>query len=317
MNEIIELINSAEDIIILAHDSEDADAVGSSYAMKSVLLGMGKKAECIFSDIPERHLDFMGKSYILPDEASLHQADLCICLDCGDLSRIGKRKPFFESARHTVCIDHHETNVGFGDAWYVDAQSPATGEILYELFIKMGVEITKEIAENLYAAISSDTGSFKYSNVRPRTMLITAELLKCGIDHARIARFLYDSEPIGVMKFKGYIMNTIEQYCGGKLNVVCASQDILDKYGIEEKDTGDIVNIARAVTGCEIAVSVRETPEKIKISLRSNGKHSVSDIAAKFGGGGHAMAAGAAQKGKTLKEVKDEVIRVCEEIING
>ncbi len=317
MNKIIELINSAETIIIMAHEREDADAVGSCYAMKSALSAIGKRAECIFSDAPERHLEFMGKNYLLPDEMEANGADLCICLDCGDLTRIGKRKLFFETAKKTICIDHHETNVGFADENYVDSESPATGEILFELFEKMGIVLTKYIAENLYAAISADTGSFKYSNVRPNTLRIAAKLLEYGIDHAEISRYLYDSEPIEIMKFKGHIMDNVEQFCGGKLNVVTASREVLEKYGIEEKDSGDIVNIARAVAGCEIAVSVREADGKVKISFRSNGKYSVTQIAAKYGGGGHAMAAGAAAKGRTIDDIKADIIKACEEIING
>ncbi len=317
MNSVIDLIKKADTIAILGHDSEDADAVGSCYAAKLAFLDMGKKAECYFSDIPEMRLDFLGKSFLLYDENSIPKVDLCLCLDTADLTRIGKRKAIFDLAKMTACIDHHQTNVGFADANYIDAKAPATGEIVYELLCKMGVLVTKEIARNLYAAISSDTGSFKYSNVRPKTMEIVSELLKLQINHAEIARNLFDKEPLSLIKFKGEIMNNIEQHLCGKLNVVIASKELFSKYDVKEKDSGDIVNIARGVDGCEVAVSVRETDEKIKISFRSNGKYNVAEIAARFGGGGHAMAAGASQRGKSLLEVKNEVIKVCEEFING
>lgn len=317
MNDVIDLIKKSDTIAVLGHDSEDADSVGSCYAMKLALLGMGKKAECFFSDDTEIHLAFMGKNYIIFDENNIPAVDLCLCIDCADLGRIGKRKAIFEKAIYTACIDHHETNQGFANVNYIDADAPAAGEIIYELFKKMKLEITTDIAKNLYTAISGDTGSFKYSNVRPKTMEIVSELLKLNINHAEIARQLYDTEPLEVMKFKGYIMSNVEQYCGGKLNIVCAPKALLDEYKVNEKDSGDIVNIARAVEGCEIAVSIRDAGEKIKLSFRSNGKYSVSVVAARFGGGGHAMAAGAAQYGKTLEEVKKEVILACEEFING
>lgn len=317
MNSIINLINDAESIAILAHESEDADAAGSCYAMKNVLFGMGKKVRCYFSRDIEHHLEFMGKDYELLDENDVPVFDLCLCLDCGDILRLGKRKLIFDSARHTASIDHHETNTMFAEVNLTDGNAAATGEILFRLFRKMEIKLTKEIASNLYIAISSDTGSFKYSNVSPETMQIAAELLKYNINHAEIARRLYDTEPVQVMRFKGALMNKIEQYAGGKLCLVGITADMLSKYGIEERDAGDAVNIPRAAEGCSIAVSVREAEDKIKISLRSNGEYSVSKIAEKFGGGGHKMAAGAAQTGRSFDEVKADIIKTCEEVLNG
>ena len=317
MNNVIDLIKKANSVVILAHDSEDADAVGSSFAMRLALLGMGKDVKCIFSEIPEERIRFLGDDYVIFDEDSIPTPDLCLCLDCGDVKRIGKRKAIFEAAKTTACIDHHHTNEGFCDADYIDSKAPATGEILYNIFKEMGIEITRDIARQLYAAISSDTGSFKYSNVRPETFKIAAELIGMDIDHAEIARKLFDTESLSVVKFKGYLMNNLEQYFDGKLNIVVAPDSLITEYGIEEKDTGDIVNIPRSVSGCEIAVSIREAKEKNKISFRSNGKYDVSKLAELFGGGGHIMAAGAAFRTKSIAEVKEEVIKYCEGIFNG
>ena len=166
MEKIIELIKKSQNIVILAHDNEDADAVGSSYAMRLALIKMGKSAEVFLSEEIIAYLSFMGRDYSLFDGENVPEADLCLCLDCADIFRIGKRKPIFDNAKCTAVIDHHETNIGFGDANYVEADAPATGEIIYNLLKKMDVEITADIAKNLYAAISTDTGqqctSFHY-----------------------------------------------------------------------------------------------------------------------------------------------------------
>lgn len=316
MEKIIELIKKADNVAILAHENEDADAIGSSYALRLALIGMGKSADVYLSEDIIDYLSFMGRDYRLLDDY-VKEYDLCICLDCADIFRIGKRKAIFDKAKASAVIDHHETNQGFADANYIEAEAPATGEIIYNLLKKMGIEITRDIAKNLYAAISTDTGSFQYSNVRPETMNIIAELLKLKIDHAEISRFLYDTKELGVVKFKGRLMENIQQYSGGRLNIVCVKKSDLAEFGIAERDANDVVNIPRSVKGCEIAVSIREADEKIKISFRSNGKYTVSKIAEHFGGGGHAMAAGAAQSGKTLDEVLCEVIKVCEEFLNG
>ena len=315
-NKIIKLINAADSIVILAHDNEDADAVGSCNAMKHALLTLGKSAVCIFSDTLEHRLGFMDEGYLVYDEKNT-EYDLCICLDCADITRIGKRKVIFDNAKNTICIDHHITNKGFADINIIDAKAPATGEILYELFCDMGIEFNREIAKNLYAAISSDSGSFKYSNVRPKTLIIASELLKYDINHAEIARKLYDTETAEMMRFKGYLMNNVRQYAKGKINVVSASKELLAEYSVSDKDTGDIVNIPRMVEGCEIAISIREYSDKIKISFRSNGRYNVAEISAKIGGGGHEMAAGASVVGMTMDEVEKLVIKNCEEVING
>jgi len=317
MNNIIELIKNANTIAILAHENEDADAAGSSFAIRYALMQMGKEATCYFSDKLEKHLNFMEKNYTIFDETAVLKVDLCLCLDCGDIKRIGNRVAIFNNAKATASIDHHVTNTNFADANYVDDKAAATGEILYSLFEKLEITFTKEIAENLYTAISADTGSFKYRNVRPNTLEIAAKLISTGIDFPEIARLLYDSEPRNVMRFKAEIMSNVEEYAGGALTIVTAKDELLKKYDISERDTGDIVNIARLVDTCKVAVSIRDAVDKIKISFRSNCEVDVSKIAMQFGGGGHDKAAGATQIGKSIDEVKQEVIKILEEVLNG
>lgn len=315
-NKILEMINSADSIAIIAHDDEDADAVGSCNAMRYALYTLRKAAVCIFSGTLEHRLSFMDEGYLTFEESD-ETYDLCICLDCADISRLGRRKSIFENAKSTIVIDHHITNTGFADVNIIDANAPATGEILYTLFSEIGIEINTDIARNLYAAISSDSGSFKYSNVRSKTFSIASELIKYDIDYAGIARKLYDTETMAMMRFKGYLMSNIKEYFGGKVTLVCVSNDILQQYNIDEKDTGDIVNIPRMVEGCQIAVSIREYNNRIKISFRSNGKYDVAKISAKIGGGGHTMAAGASVFGKSMYEAEKMVLQICEEEING
>lgn len=316
MNDIIELILRSDKISIIAHEDEDADSVGSCFAIKLALESLGKEANCCFSSPIEKRIAFMGDGYAVFDADADYTADLCICLDCGDVKRLGSRIKVLESAKHSLSIDHHETNTAFAEVNFVDAKASSTGEILYELFCKMGIGISKDIAKNLYCTISSDTGSFKYSNVTPKTMQIAGELILTGIDHAEISRLLHDMDDIEVIKCKAELMQNIETYFDGKLTVVTAKDALFEKYGLTERDSGDIVNIAKAVRGCEIAVSVRETGEKIKVSFRSNGEKSVSQLAVRFGGGGHAKASGAKITGKTAEQVKADIIEAVGELLN-
>lgn len=316
MNKIIELIKNAENVAILGHENEDADSVGSCYAVKRVLENMGKKADCWFSNDIEPYIAFMGREYEVYD-GKAPEYDLCICVDCGDIKRIGSRKAVFDRSAHTICIDHHETNKGFAEADYIEPYAAATAEILYKLFAEMGVGIDSEIARNLYTGISSDTGSFKYSNVSPKTMMIAAELLKYDFDHSEVARLLYDTADPQVMRYEGYLMSNIECYANGRLCMIKADKTLMTRFGVTDRDAGDIVNIPRKCAGCELAVSVRETDDKVKVSIRSNGNVSASDIAAQFGGGGHARAAGFSCTGKSTDEVSELIKNACEVALDG
>lgn len=303
---IAEEINKAENIVVTAHISEDADACGSVFALGTALKNAGKKVTVYLSGEPEERLKFLRYEYAVFDEGASVPQDLVICLDSADLGRLGTRKELLEKSL-SISIDHHCTNTNYADINYVEGGASSTGELIYILLKEMGTEITREIAEFLYVSISGDTGSFKYSCTSARTMRIAADLLETGIDHAELARRLYETEKIETVRLKGYIMSNILSFFGGKLRMAVLDKDTFERFGVLEKNAGDIVNIPRMIEGTEIAVSVRETPEKIKISFRSNGKYNVSDIAANFGGGGHVMAAGASVSDMTLKEVCEKV----------
>ncbi len=315
MKNIIEQIKKADTIAILGHISEDADSVGSSLAMQYALCKMGKKADVVFSGELENRLSFINAKGIFKEEAE-ESYDLCLCLDSGDIGRFGDRVEIFKKAKATASVDHHFTNTNFAEFNYVVSDASACGEILYDVIASLGVEIDTTLAEYLFIAIASDTGSFKYSNVSPKTLRITAKLLEQGIDNAYLSRMLFDTETEAVMHFKGQLMSRVETYFDGKLSLIAVDKTEFQKNGVLERDMGDIVNIARQVAGCEIAVSVRETEEKVKISFRSNGKYDVGEIAMHFGGGGHKMASGAATSDVGFLEMKDRIIKFCGELFN-
>ncbi len=315
MKYIIEKIKKAENIVITAHISEDADALGSSFALASALRDMEKTVTVVLSDEPEQRCRFMKQDYVVFGDGFSAPQDLLVCLDCATKERLGARAVLLEKSE-SVAIDHHFTNTGYADLNYVEGDASSTGEIIFKLLKAMGIKPTKEVAEFLYAAISADTGSFQYSSTSPDTMRIVAELMETGIDHAEIARNLFDRESSEVLKLKGHLMQNVESYLDGRLSMVVLSDAQFKSFGVSEKDSGDIVNIARMSRLAEVAVSVRETPEKIKISFRSNGKANVSDIAAHFGGGGHKMAAGASVTGKTPDAVRNEIIKVVGEYLD-
>lgn len=313
MSEIINVLKNSKSAAIMAHISEDPDALGSCFAMCGVLRAIGNDAVCYLSEKPNDSLDFIGGEFVVYDGTNDAPHDLCICLDCGDLKRLDSRADIFAKTATTVNIDHHHTNDMYADYNYVEATASATGEILFGLFEKMGVELTRELARYLYIAISGDTGGFKFSNVSPKTMRIGASLIEKDINHADIARLLFDTESIEQMRLKGELMRNIHSYCGGRLNMVCVDEKLLEQFGVE--DGGGFVDIPRRIDGCEVAVCIKQSKGKIKASLRSNGKINVAAICERFGGGGHIMASGAAIDTDDMTEAQRLIAEECERAI--
>ena len=313
MREVIEKIKNAHSVAVIPHVNEDADAMGSCLAFASVMRRLGKEATVYVSEIPEKRISFIGDEYTVynPDENYTH--DLCACIDCGDLKRTGGRSKLFSQCENTINIDHHFTNTNFADANFVDAQAAASGEILYMLFKEAGIDITAKEAELLYAAICSDTGSFKYSNVTPRTMRIAADLLEYDFDHADIARRLFDCESEKSALMRAEVIQSVQSYANGKIRVVTVGEDIYEKYGISVKDAPNFVDIPRCIEDTEIAVCIKPQNGEIRVNLRSNNYFDVSETAVKFGGGGHMRAAGCSVKAETLEEAQMLIVKAIEE----
>ena len=311
MQAVIDKIIQAKSVAVFPHVNEDPDALGSCFAFAKMLRKLGKKATVYVSGKVESRLAFIGTDYVMYHDGIQHDHDLCACLDCGDINRIAERKSMFDEIGNSVNIDHHKTNTLFADANYVDGSASATSEILVELFDKIGIAIDDDIAKDLYTAITSDTGGYKYSNVTPKTMRTAADLLEYNFDHAEVTRLLFDSESLAAIKLKAEIMGGIKSYAGGKISLVSADEKIGEKYGISKEDIPNLVEIPRRIEGTEIAVCVKKIDNGFRINLRSNGIADVSSVATKFNGGGHAKAAGATIQANSFDEAEKIVIEAC------
>lgn len=310
LESIADAIKKYNTFSIVPHINPDSDAIGSCYAVKYALESMGKSAVVYTTEKLPKHLEFLHGEYNVFDKAEPY--DVCICIDCGDIGRVGDRKAFMDTTKLSINIDHHYANSCFADMNYVDASACSAGEICYELINLLGVEITKECAFYLYSAMCADTGGFRFSNTTPKALRIAADLLECGIDSAKINKALFDTQSYDQMRLKGEIAKEVTLYAGGLVAVACVTNDMLMRYGINEKEIDNIVDIARSVEGVEIAVSIKEGSELIKVSLRSNEYIDVSKIAEKFGGGGHVRASGFVMS-ESFEMAKEKII---DEIIN-
>ena len=316
MKDVIKKLEDSTSVAILTHISEDGDCMGSAFAMAAALRKIGKTAAIYVSAKPEEKLSFLGDGYIVYSPEKLKEHDLCLCVDCGDEKRLGDRSEILAKINNSVSIDHHHTNTMYADVNYVEGDASSTGEIIYKLLRKMNIPIDKEIATYLYTAISSDTGSFKFSCVSPDTMRIAAELLEYDIDHAEIARILFDTYTKGEMKFRGYLMSKVESYKDGKISIIAFESDIAEEFDISPEDIPEVVDIPRSIAGVEIAIVLKRTNGEVRANLRSNTDVDVSKIAAEFGGGGHIKAAGFRVKDAELDTVKEKVIEFAKKAIN-
>lgn len=314
MKKVIELIKQAKTAMILPHENADGDAIGSCLAMRDALRSIGIAAEIYAEEPLEPSLRFLDDGIIVYSGQSI-ACDTAIVLDCGDEKRLGKRKAIADSAERVINIDHHGTNTFFGDAAYVEPEASATGEILFRVFREAGIEITREIARYLYTAICSDTGCFAYSNVSPETFRIAAELIGYDIDHAEIARQLFNCVELSSELMKAELTSSIHSYYGGRLRIVAADERIAEKYGVDLREVSDLVELPRRIRGTEVAVSLKYSGGKLRASLRSNGDVTVDKVALSFGGGGHAKAAGCTIDAPSLDVAEKLIVEAFGELL--
>lgn len=315
MNRVIEKINNAKSIAVFPHINEDGDALGTCFAFAEVMRRLGKEAVVYVNDIPEKRLEFMGSDYVVYDEDKTYSYDLCACLDCGDLQRIGRRIKLFNEINNSINIDHHATNTNFADANYVCGGASAAAEVLYCVFEEMGITLEKREAEHLYTAICSDTGSFKYSSTSPKTMRIAAKLMEYGFNFSEISRRLFDCRSYDAAMMCAEVTMGMKSYENGKITIVTVDDSIYEKYGIDVKDAPNFVDIPRCIEGAEAAACIKHQNGTIRVNLRSNGNADVSKTALSFGGGGHLRAAGCNIDASSLEEAEKIIADALRKVI--
>lgn len=316
LNKIAAVLSNAKDMAILPHITADGDALGSSFALALALDGMGKKVKVLLEEeVPQIYQFLPGRQLSEVYAAKAYNYDTVVTLDTGDMGRLGNRAAIFESARTTVNIDHHKTNTEFAFHNYVNADSSAVGEIIYELFKLMGYKPDAGIATCLYVAIATDTGGFRFSNTTSLTHQIASELIANGVNVADISQRIFDTTSYEKVKLLGEAINTLELLENGKIAFITLTHDLIKMTGAREEDCDGIVNIARNIRGVKVAAMFRQWENgEIKVNLRSSSNVDVAVIAGMYSGGGHKKAAGYITTGslqdakkKLLKDIMEEL----------
>lgn len=295
---------------ILSHVRPDGDALGSQLALGLSLECLGKEVRVWNEDGMLEKYSFIPRSdLITKPPAAAEDVDVAVALDTAIQNRLGTTLQAVRSAKTWINIDHHPSNPGYGDLVYIDANAPATGQILFELLKSQNLPINPEIAENLYVAISTDTGSFQYPNTTARTFEISAELIRCGVDVGRVSQLLYENHPRRRIELLRELLRTMQFKLDGKVATFSLSQQTAANLNVLPEDNEGLIDHLRAIRGVIVAVFFEElTDGKVRVSMRSkNEAVDVCAICQKFGGGGHTLAAGARVKG-SLKEVEERVL---------
>ena len=303
---------------VLSHVRPDGDALGSQLALALSLQELGKTVRVWNEDGMLEKYSFLPHAELLTKPpATKEDVDLVVALDTAVQTRLGTALDAVGSAKMTINIDHHPSNPAYGDLVYVDPASPATGQILFELIADQKLPLTKEIAENLYVAISTDTGSFQYPNTTARTFEIAAELIRTGVDVGRVSQLLYENYPRRRIELLRELLGTMRFEGKGRVASFSLSLEMAKRLGVLPEDNEGLIDHLRAIQGVIVAVFFEELPDgKVRVSMRSKSeKADVCAICMKFGGGGHTLAAGARVRG-TLAEVEQKVLEAICEVVD-
>ncbi len=316
LGEIAEALKANDSFVILSHVRPDGDAIGSTIALGSALEAMGKKVTMINEDGVPDSLAFLPSADRVntPSDVVL-DVDVAIAVDCANKPRLGENAlKMAANAKTWINIDHHKSNPGYGDLNHIDSVSPATGQILYDLLTQEDMPFTAESRDSIYVAVSTDTGSFKYSGTTAATYEMAADLVRRGVDVGKINELTYDSHPFRRIALIRSLLNTLEMSDCGRIADWQLLLSVKHELDLKPDDSEDLINMIRSIDGVTVALYFEElADESIRVSVRS-GVDSLDacEVAQVFGGGGHAKAAGIRMEGP----IADARAKVIAEVTN-
>lgn len=306
--EVCDKLKAATHPIIVMHCRPDGDTLGSAVALAKIFGAMGKRAICICADkIPSR-LEFMCDGYVF-ENYSITSSNTVITVDVAARNQLGG---LAEGISPVLMIDHHASGTPFTDNFVVDTAA-ACGEIIFDIartLTAKGIigKIDESMADSLYAAISSDTGCFKYANTTPKTLRAAAKLLELGARGDEINHLLFDSKDIRQLKAEAIALENTEFFDNGHVAICTIPTKVREDAGIDSEFFESAIDVVRSVRGVEIAATIKENIRgEFKTSLRSL-KTDVASVAAAFGGGGHVRASGCSIPAENMDEAKSKLL---------
>jgi len=295
-SELLDVIRRGRRFIVASHSRPDGDAIGSAMAMALAVRALGKQATVVADGIPPVFLQpFFGVAGIQITPEVNETFDAALIMECGDLARTGvqglDRSPVMN-------IDHHPGNRVYGAVNWIDESAAACGEMAFTLIDALGVPITKEIATHVYLAILTDTGSFHFSHLSPRTYEIARRCVEAGADPQWIARTHYDSNSLARVRIFGVVMNAMAVVDDGRVALLSITRKVMEEVGGTSDDLEGLINFPLTVKDIEAVAFFKEVGDQDwRVSMRSKGDVDTGAIARQFSGGGHINASGCSAKG--------------------
>jgi phosphoesterase RecJ-like protein len=306
-------LRDRDKFLICSHVRPDGDCIGSTLGLLYALESMGKTVRAYNQSAIPLNFQFLpGWERISNNRQDGFNPEVMVFVDCGGPDRVADD---FETSGFVINIDHHATNEVFGDVNYIDVKATAVGEQIFSIVEKMQIPLTPEIASNLYLAILSDTGGFRYPNTRMHTFEVAARLVDAGANPSRIAQEFYETRSPESLWLQGQVLGNLHLECGGTLCWSEIKWDMYKKVGGEENEPEGLVSEMRGVRGVEVSLLVHELEAGgLRVGIRSKGNVDVSALAQRLGGGGHHNASGAyivgdydEIKGRVLEEARRHV----------
>lgn len=318
LTEIADRLRNAGRILIVAHAYPDCDAFGSQLALGNILSSIGKKVVLYGEEPPSHILDFLpGCEKLSTGLPAIDAFDCVVALDCGDAERLGKNKAHLLQIQPVLVIDHHNGHKIFGDVSWVEDFRSSTGEMVYELSLALGADLSYDTAYCLYAAIVSDTGSFKYSSTSARCLEIASKLVALGVKPVEISGKIFDNFSKNRLCLLQNVLSTLQLYEQDQVAVITVTCEQYQETGTIPEDTELFINYPRSLNTVKVAVFIKETvEERISVSIRSKGKYDIAKVARKFGGGGHRNAAGFKVPDMTFSQVLDALLPELRKLVN-
>ncbi len=319
IKQVAEAIKKYDNYIITTHINAEGDAIGTELAVFYLIKQLGKNAIVANNEsVPERYRFISGVNKIIVGSKERPKAhENIIIIDCPTIERSGSMAKFISESKVKINIDHHVSNENFADFNWVNPDASSCGEMVFNLYKEMELNINEEIAMMLYVAILTDTGSFRYDCTTSETHQIAGELIKLGVHPPKVAERIYETKALEDIELLSKAFSTITVTNNGKISYMYVTKKMLDETSAKPDQTDGFVNFARSIEGCEISIFFREDIEDLRnvhVGFRSKGRANVNVLASKFGGGGHPKASGCLIKGD-LHDVIKKVLEVAEEFL--
>lgn len=302
-----DFLRENDNYLILMHASPDGDTLGSGSALCLALQRLGKRAKAVCPDKIPHRFDYLFAGI---DKTDFEQENV-VCVDIADTKLLGEMKAVGDTAK--LVIDHHATHREYAEMAFIEPESAAACELIYAVINELGVTVDEEIASCLYTGIATDTGCFKFSNVTPRTHIIAADLIEKGANFERINYVMFVEKTRGRIRLEQEALNRVKFFGDGKIAVLTVPLALVNSISdIDEDDIGALSAIPREISGVEVGICVKEKKEGVfKASLRTSDNVDAAEIAQRFGGGGHARAAGCSFNGMTLEKSVETIVEAC------